>query len=223
LLHLGRPGRALKALRNVRTSWLSREVALFSAFSGLSLAYAAWLSPTVGALAVVAGVAGVYASGRLYLVPARPVWNSWRTPVAFFATAATTGPLLAYFTLDRARVADGWLVALVVTAVAGSLAQVAVAAHLAATVRRRSDRQHQGTAHLLLRRFGGRFQLRLVLAGVALLLLGGALLEPLAGPAAAGRLAVAVVVITGGELLGRWLFYVTVVPFRVAGSFFKGR
>jgi formate dehydrogenase iron-sulfur subunit len=223
LLHLGRPGRALKALRNVRTSWLSREVALLSAFSGLSLAYAALLDPVVGVLAVLAGVAGVYASGRLYLVPARPVWNSWRTPVAFFATAAATGPLLAYFALDRTRVAHGWLVALVVTAAVGTVAQVAVQAHLATTVRRRPDRQHQGTAHLLLERFGGRFQMRLAFAGVALMLLAGALLEPLAGPAAGGRLAAAVVVVSAGELLGRWLFYVTVVPFRVAGSFFKGR
>jgi len=223
LLHLGKPGRALKALRNVRTSWLSREVALFSAFSGLSLAYAASLSPVVGVLAVMAGVAGVYASGRLYLVPARPVWNSWRTPVAFFATAAATGPLLAYFTVDRSRVGEGWLVALVAAAAVGTLAQVAVHAHLATTVRRRPDRQHQGTAHLLLDRFGGRFQGRLALAAVSLLLLVGALLEPLSSPAAGGRLGAAVIVVGAGELLGRWLFYVTVVPFRVAGSFFRTR
>ena len=223
LLHLGRPGRALKALRNVRTSWLSREVALFSAFSGLSLGYAASLDPLVGVLAVVAGVAGVYASGRLYLVPARPVWNSWRTPVAFFATALATGPLMAFFTLDRSGVADGWLVGLVAAAAVGTLAQVAVAAHLAVTVRRRSDRQHRGTAHLLLERFGGTFQLRLAAAVVGLMLLGGALLEPLSGAAAGGRLAAAVVVVAAGELVGRWLFYVTVVPFRVAGSFFKAR
>jgi len=223
LLHLGRPGRALKALRNVRTSWLSREVALFSAFSGLSLGYAALLNPLVGVLAVVAGLAGVYASGRLYLVPARPVWNSWRTPVAFFATAAATGPLLAFFTLDRARVSDGWLVALVATAALGTIVQVAVQGHLARAVRGRADRQHRGTAHLLFERFGGRFQLRLALAAVALMLLGGALLAPLSGAAAGGRLAAAVVVVTVGELIGRWLFYVTVVPFSVAGSFFRVR
>ena len=221
LLHLGKPGRALKALRNVRTSWLSREVALFSAFSGLSLAYAAVLSPLVGVLAVVAGVAGVYASGRLYLVPARPVWNSWRTPVAFFATAAATGPLLAYFTLDRSRVADGWLVALVAAAAVGHAGPGGGAGPPGRDRPPPSDRQHQGTAHLLLDRFGGRFQGRLALAAVALMLLAGALLEPLAGAAAGGRLAAAVVVVAAGELLGRWLFYVTVVPFRVAGSFFR--
>jgi DMSO reductase anchor subunit len=55
------------------------------------------------------------------------------------------------------------------------------------------------------------------------MLLVGALLEPLSSPAAAGRLGAAVVVVAAGELLGRWLFYVTVVPFRVAGSFFRVR
>jgi DMSO reductase anchor subunit len=90
-------------------------------------------------------------------------------------------------------------------------------------VRRRSDRQHQGTAQLLLERFGGRFQGRLALSAVALMLLVGALMEPLAGAAAGGRLGAAVVVVAAGELLGRWLFYVTVVPFRVAGSFFRSR
>ncbi|MDP9402381.1 MAG: dimethyl sulfoxide reductase anchor subunit, partial [Actinomycetota bacterium] len=114
LLHLGRPTAALKALRNLRTSWLSREVALLSAFAAASLGYAgAWtvgdprttgttLRLALGVGAVALGVAGVYASGRLYLVPARPVWHSRRTLVAFFATAGATGPLLALLCLDRA-------------------------------------------------------------------------------------------------------------------------
>src|SRR5205807_2527141 len=119
LLHLGRPTRALKALRNVRTSWLSREVALFSVFALLALAYAAcWarsapaprgLTLGLGIAATTAGVAGVYASARLYLVPARPVWNSGRTPAAFFATAASTGPLLALLAVDRSRLRPVWL------------------------------------------------------------------------------------------------------------------
>ena len=152
--------RALKALRNVRTSWLSREVALFSVFSGLSLGYAASLDPVVGMLAVVAGVAGVYASGRLYLVPARPVWNSWRTPVAFFATAAATGPLLAFFTLDR----SGWPTGGWWPWWRRPPSAPWPRWRCRPTWRRRpapSDRQHQGTAHLLFERFGGRFQLRL--------------------------------------------------------------
>ncbi|MGH9225901.1 MAG: DmsC/YnfH family molybdoenzyme membrane anchor subunit, partial [Acidimicrobiales bacterium] len=155
LFHLGRPTRALKALRNLRTSWLSREVALFGLFSALSFAYAAsWRvdalpGPALGVAAFVAGVAGVYASARLYLVPARPVWDSARTPVAFFATALATGPLAALLCLDRSRLSPSWIAALMGLAATGAVAQLAVQAHLVTAVRRRQDRQHRGTAELL--------------------------------------------------------------------------
>jgi formate dehydrogenase iron-sulfur subunit len=231
LLHLGRPASALKALRNLRTSWLSREVALLSAFSGASLAYAAaweWGGTgggtrlALGGAAVALGVAGVYASGRLYLVPARPVWNSPRTIVSFFATAVATGPLLALLCLDRGGLGPGLVAGLMVVAVAGTAAQLGALLHLRDEVRGRTDRQYRGTAVLL-----GRFR-QLVAARVAASLTTLALLAwtatvPLAGASAGGRLATALAVVALGELAGRYLFYVTVVPFRVAGSFFAGR
>ncbi|MDQ4096621.1 MAG: dimethyl sulfoxide reductase anchor subunit [Actinomycetota bacterium] len=227
LLHLGRPTSALKALRNVRTSWLSREVALFAAFAVASFAYAvAWqlrLEPgvagVVGAVAVALGLAGVYASGRLYLVPARPVWNSRRTLVAFFSTALSTGPLLVLFGVDRSALDPAWIVVLVAASAPGTMAQMGVYAHLLRTVRRRADRQHQGTAHLLRERFEGLFLGRIALAMAGVALLVSAMTVPLAGSAAAGRLVTALVVLAAGELAGRYLFYVTVVPFGMAGTF----
>ena len=233
LLHLGRPASALKALRNLRTSWLSREVALLSAFSGASLAYAgAWAwdgGPAsgvrlgLGLAAVALGVAGIYASGRLYLVPARPVWNSGRTLVAFFATAGATGPLLALLCLDRTLLSPALVTGLVAAAGAGCVVQLGVLRHLLTTVRSRPDRQHRGTATLLDGRFRGLLQARIAAVLVSLALMAWALTAPVAGPAAGGRLATALAVAALGELAGRYLFYVTVVPFRVAGSFFAGR
>jgi len=217
LFHLGRPARALKALRNLRTSWLSREVALFGLFSGLSFAYAA--GAPLGVAALAAGVAGVYASAKLYLVPARPVWDSARTPVAFFATAAATGPLAALLCLDRARLDPAWVVALAGLAAAGTLAQVAVHAQLVAVARRR----HRGTYDLLTGRFQDMLGIRLGLAAVALGLLGFALAAPIGGADAGGRFAAAAVFAGGGEVIGRYLFYVTVVPYRIAGNFFGAR
>jgi formate dehydrogenase iron-sulfur subunit len=67
-LHLGRPVHAYRALRMWRRSWLSREVALFTAFSGVAGLYAAmlWLGwpggVAVGGLTVALGLAGVTAS-----------------------------------------------------------------------------------------------------------------------------------------------------------------
>ena len=232
LLHLGRPTHAVKALRNIKTSWLSREVALFSAFAAAAFGYAAaWrapahggapaLGPALGLGAVILGAAGVYASGRLYLVPARPVWNSGRTLVAFFATALALGPLFALFCLERGQLQPPWIAVLVGASAAGVLCQLGVHAHLVTTVRRRVDRQHQGTATLLRDRFADLVTTRLGCAGVGLALLGSAFTVPLDGPAAAGRIGAALVVVAAGELIGRYLFYVTVVPFGMAGSFFR--
>lgn len=227
LLHLGRPAQAFKALRNLRTSWLSREVALFGAFSLLSLAYAAsWPQPrlpglALGLAATAAGGAGVYASARLYLVPARPVWDSPRTVVAFFATAAATGPLLALLCLDRGRLEPRWVLALLALAAAGTVAQVGVHAALVRAVRRSPDRQRRGTAELLAGRFQTLSHARLAAAVAGLGLLAFAATAPAGGAAAGGRLATATAVVALGELAGRYLFYVTVVPYRVAGGFFR--
>jgi len=232
LLHLGRPTHAFKALRNLRTSWLSREVALFSAFSVASFAYAAvWrsavrggvpaLGAAVGVVAVVLGVAGVYASGRIYLVPARPVWNSKRTLGAFFATALSIGPLVTLFCIERAQLDGGWIGVLLGASAAGTMVQLAVLAHLVSTVRRRHDRQHRGTATLLLDRFRGLFAARIALAVTGLALSAWALAVPVAGPAAAGRFGTSLVVLVLGEIIGRYLFYVTVVPYGMAANFFE--
>ncbi len=224
LFHLGRPTRALKALRNLRTSWLSREVALFSAFAVMSFAYAYRPSAAlVGVAAAAIGAAGVYASARLYLVPARPVWNSLRTPVAFFATAAATGPLLTVLCLDRGTAPAGWTGVLVALAAAGALAQLGVQAHLLHTIRRRPDRQHRGTAELTLGPFHTLFLLRVLAAVAGVALLASVATTPLAGSAAGGRLATALALLGAGELAGRYLFYVTVVPYRIAGRFAPSR
>ena len=117
-LHLGRPAFAFRAIRNWRTSWLSREVLALSLFAKVALAYAAFLLTTeglalvsaealggvgarlsLGAVAVLAGIAGIYASARLYRVPARPAWNFRKTTADFFAVAWIVGPAVLALSL----------------------------------------------------------------------------------------------------------------------------
>jgi DMSO reductase anchor subunit len=52
--------------------------------------------------------------------------------------------------------------------------------------------------------------------------MASALAVPLTGPAATGRLGTALAAVLAGELIGRYLFYVTVVPYGMVGSFFDG-
>jgi DMSO reductase iron-sulfur subunit len=77
-MHLGRRLRAYRAVANWRRSWLSREILLFSAFSGLSVLHllTAWFDRVTGALSVVTGFALLFAMDRVYRVTRTP--GLWR-------------------------------------------------------------------------------------------------------------------------------------------------
>jgi DMSO reductase iron-sulfur subunit len=189
LAHLGRPGHAWKALRNLRRSWLSREVLLLGLYA--ALAALAVLVPPAAPVAAAAGVAGVFASGRLYVVPGRPSWHTPLTIVTFYLTALATGPLVTGHP---------------VLAAAAVGAQLAV--WVANLVRLRFDPrpEAQGTVTLYRHRFAS---LTAVRAGLAVV---GAALAFVSLPSAFALVAL-------GELVGRYLFYVTVVPLNIPASF----
>ena len=82
-LHLGRPLKAMTAMKNIKTSWLSREALALGLFTGL-------MSINVGlylfdvsvyfrvffeALVLAIGVYGIYAQAMIYQITARPSWN----------------------------------------------------------------------------------------------------------------------------------------------------
>lgn len=98
LLHLGRPLAAWKSLLNVKRSRLSQEILLATCFAILALAYSflCWADISrgrarLGVAASIAGLAAVASSALIYMVPARPVWNSGWVPVSFFATVLLLG------------------------------------------------------------------------------------------------------------------------------------
>jgi len=194
LAHLGRPIAAWKALRNLRRSWLSREVALLSLYA--ALAAAAVALPALAPAAAAVGVAGVFASARLYVVPGRPAWDTPLTVVRFYASALALGPPLT------GHVALG--------AAGGALAAAATALNWA-RLARHPGQPWWGAVRLELRWFGPWTAARLALTAAAIA-------AALAGaPAAAVWPALA-----AAELIGRWLFFVTVVPLNMPGSFWRG-
>jgi formate dehydrogenase iron-sulfur subunit len=192
LAHLGRPGLAWKALRNLRRSWLSREVALFGLYAPIAMG--AVVVPALVPLAALVGLAGVYASARLYIVPGRPAWDTPLTVAAFASTGLAVGPLI---TGHEVLGAAGVVAALVVL--------------VANVVRLWGDPEisRGGTAQLYRHRLRGWTLARVGLALAGLVAL------------AAAPLVAAVLVVLAGEVVGRWLFYVTVVPANMPGSFWR--
>ena len=192
LAHLGRPGLAWKALRNLRRSWLSREVALFGLYA--PLAALAVVVPGLAMVAAAVGAAGVYASARLYIVPGRPSWDSPLTVAAFAATGLAVGPLL---TGHPGLAAAGAFVAL-----------AALAANLL-RLQGHGDVSRDGTPRLYLQHLRRWTGARTALAVLALAAM------------AAGHISLALVAALAAEVVGRWLFYVTVVPANMPGSFWR--
>ncbi len=211
VLHLGRPVHALRALKMWKRSWLSREVLMFTLFALSAAVYAAmlWLempgTAALGAVTSFFGAAGVLSSAFIYLVPARPAWNSKYTVAEFGLAAIQLGALFAAGVGNAGRIVI-WI------AVAGSAAQLLTQASKLLWLARSGDFELNATSRLL----AGVLE-RAFLARLVLLALGGILL-PLAGfPLAALTVAIA------GELLGRYLFFVSVVPKSQALSFFSMR
>ena len=211
-LHLGRPAFAPLAIRNLRTSWLSREIAGLSGFGAAAAAYALALAvdfrgaPAIGGVASAIGLFGLYATSRIYLVPGRPSWNSPLTIGDFFLTGATLGPLLVATLGTRVdRV-------LLTAAAAAALAHLLLEVWRLVGFVRTDDYERRATARLLAGPLAPLLLLRLGL------LAAGALGLPALGYTGTG-LALA----TAAALTGRYLFFVSAVPKNMAMPFLQRR
>lgn len=223
-LHLGTPGNAVRTLANMGESWLSREILAGVTFLSLwAVTFqvnrrarpAPWHN-ALAALLAVAGVAFIWAMARVYMLPARPAWDSWLTPTSFFLTTILLGAVAmaawleghpwpppgsdtggashadAHAHAHAGRALDAGIVLL-------GIGLVAVVAQLALTP------FHPVSAALA----DSGAEASFALARVLLLLLGSLLLvAALAGQRGGGRWALAAfLLLLASETVGRVLFY----------------
>jgi Fe-S-cluster-containing dehydrogenase component/DMSO reductase anchor subunit len=211
-LHLGRPIHAWRAMKGLRRSWLSREVLTLSLFANAAGAFAAMLffgmpgRDAAGLATALFGIAGVTCSARIYIVRARPAWFSGYTVAEFFSTALLLGPAFVHL-LDPHVPA-----AVLYASVAGGAAQLVTQAGKFFWLSRSETFELRSSSLLLTGRLRALFEVRL-----AILILAGIVL-PLTGRFTEVAFAVAL----AGEGLGRWLFFVSVVPKNIAAAFTSG-
>jgi DMSO reductase anchor subunit len=209
-LHLGRPVHAMRALKMWRRSWLSREVLMFTLFACAAASYSLtlWLglsaSVVLGAITALFGLAGVYASARLYLVPGRPAWNSPFTLAEFLLTAALLGSAGANILNDASSFTRS------ITAFAG-LATLVVAAAKLLWLKRSGAHELRGAFHLLSTVLSGPLLWRTLALIAGLFLLQLAHTRWTAIPVAIALIA--------GEFISRYLFFVSVVPTNMAAEY----
>ena len=95
-VHLGRKSRALYAVRNFATSWLSREIVLFPAFLGISFIYLQFLPDlsVVGWAAVFIGFFSLFAVDRIYQVAMQVTPLNFHSAHTLFNGLFLTGVLI---------------------------------------------------------------------------------------------------------------------------------
>ena len=237
LLHLGNPLNAYRAIGNLGTSWLSREI-----FSGVSFAILGglfalmqWrklgsfaLRNLVAWAAALVGLVLVYSMSMVYMLPAEPGWNVATTPFAFF----TTTFLLGVLALGAAFVANYAYVQRTTPGCAdaqcrllrGALKWIAVASIallgvefviLPLQIALLGAGAGAPAVPLLIGPYGLVFGLRLALvflgAGVLGVFLFQAALKPGQEHVLANLAYAAFALVLVGEVLGRFLFYATQV------------
>lgn len=218
LFHLGHPWFAFRALANVGSSWLSREVLFFSIFLFLLIIYYfQWQNEQSGArrslglLITLVAIAAVVASGLLYSLPSMPAWNNFSPVLFFLFTAMLLGSI--YVATIMALKEEESFRFLGATTLVIILYALGFGLYL----------------FLLLSAGGGQYATGMEILGSSTFWLRAVLswLIPLiffvwvrnsGNNIRFGSLFTVLLVVVAGELLGRWLFYSTVVPLQV-GAF----
>lgn len=160
-------------------------------------------------MTAIFGAAGITASAFIYLVPARPSWNTKFTICDFFLTGALLGPLFA----GAIGASQGRLLMLIGVAAASAqlLNQTLRFLWLSAS----DTFELQASARLLSATLARPLLLR------SALLVAGGIAFPLSGFYLARF--VALPVAFAGEILGRHLFYVSVVPKNMAAPYLSAQ
>jgi len=235
-LHLGRPIMAMSAMKNWKTSWLSREAIALGAYAGLATLVAGmyflevkgFLLLLAEAITLAMGIFGIYAQSMIYRIRARPSWNRKSTTKRFFGSGYV-GFLLIAMLLLVSNGTQGAMVLLAITLLAG-MGQVLIIFEEVMFYRHLNKEdplyyQYNRTRILLQEHFAKVKKFRvysLTLFALALPLL--AIMFTASGLVglAIATLAVATIGALISELSGRYLFYRTVVPLGLAGNFFAG-
>lgn len=100
LFHLGNPLVAYRAISNLGTSWLSREILLTVLFAAVTLVYtfmqyrkvaSAMVRDVVAVANIVIGLLLVLSMSAVYMLPNQTAWNTPVTALVFFLTAGLAG------------------------------------------------------------------------------------------------------------------------------------
>jgi len=218
-------------MKNIKTSWLSREALALGVFTGLMSVnvalyffdVSAYVRVFFEAMTLVIGIFGIYAQGMIYQIVARPSWNRKTTLFKFFGVAYIGMFLVVLVLLIQGANAEAS--SLLSLSLMFALAQAFFSFEDKRNLSNPSEykKELDKTKRLYSEFFANHQKVRLITFVV------GALFLPLLVTAFVGSsasiviLALAIVLMSASEFIDRFLFYATVVPLNMAGNFFAGK
>jgi anaerobic dimethyl sulfoxide reductase subunit C (anchor subunit) len=239
LLHLGDPLNSFRAVSNLGSSWLSREILFGVLFGVLGVLFAIMQWRKIGSftvrtivalLASLAGLGLITSMSMVYRLATQPSWDTPATPILFFTTTLLLGLLamgatfVANFASLRGKEDED--LAVQTDLLRGSLHWIGIAAILLLGVElvvaplyianlASGNVAAQAAATLMVDEYGTIMTLRLILAFLSLAIIA-AFLYLSAGEKTATKVLgylvfAAFALVLLGEVLGRYLFYATQV------------
>lgn len=231
LFHLGSPLNIARAVPNVGTSWLSREVVAAVAFVILAGLYTIlqWrkIGPDIvrtilGWIAGLVGLYQTYAMALVYMIRTQPAWNTFATPITFLTTSFLLGTLLVAAVLvatrsgtnEQAALLRGVLRGLAVAAIVLVGVEFVILPIYTAYLSTQGAAAQQSLSAMV-GPFAGVLVLRLVFVFLGAGVLGFYLYENASAAGKEKTLAAvayfAFLFALVGEVLGRYIFYATKV------------
>lgn len=234
-LHLGRPLLAHTAMKNWRKSYLSREalalaIYAFSAIGVVIMYYfdLMFLNSLLIIIALISSVYGIYAQSMIYRIKARPSWNRISTTKRFMASSYL-GLILVSLILNIQGYTNSVMVILSTTLLIASYQVLVIFEEKIFYKYLNEDEENfyplNKTKYLLENNFSKYYDLRfksLIIFAIILPLIASVFLANNSIIIASFILGISLIGSTASELIGRYLFYVTVVPLGLAGNFFAG-
>lgn len=235
-LHLGRPLLAVTAMKNYKKSWLSREALALGVYAtigvittGVFLIFSSsFLTLVLTLITTSIGIYGIYSQSMIYRIKARPSWDRVSTNKRFFATTYLGVLLIALVLALQGYATSAMVVLSLNLLIAGYQALVIYEEKTFYKYLQKDEKnfyQLNKTKHLLENNFKAHLKTRyftLILFGLVLPMISIVFLANDELGNASFILAVSLIGSTISELIGRYLFYVSVVPLGLAGNFFAG-
>jgi DMSO reductase iron-sulfur subunit len=233
-LHLGRPILAHTAMKNIKSSWLSREALALGVFAGLGtfaivmFLFSSSISIIFTALATIMGIYGIYAQAMIYQIPARPSWNRVSTTKRFFASMYL-GLILVALILAMQNSGTSAMVVLSLTLLVSAFQVLVIYEEKTFYKYLNKDEENfyqlNKTKQLLENNFKTHLKVRyysLIACGVVLPMISILFLANGSFSIASIVLFISLIGAMVSELIGRYIFYTSVVPLGLAGNFFAG-